>query len=297
LGPAREPLSPGRIAAVRWLGSESAIVLSPAAFAVVSGLLALTLAGVAGVCRLSVGPEWSRALSTRPPWLRRRLRAVAPYFAGLGVVVLFNKGLQGPIRQFSAIYGIEATPILYGIEGDLVHTIQALTPDPALAYFAAVYTVGYAVLLFAPLGIYLFAERARPLRWLVTSYAITYAVAVGWYAAVVAYGPRNVDRSTEAAAAGSPLLELVPEITVVTSLVNSNTNVFPSLHAALSVVVVLIAASTRAAFRRWFYLAAWLAASILVATLALGIHWLSDVLAGGLLAVFAVGTGRWLVDR
>ncbi|MFO7832528.1 MAG: phosphatase PAP2 family protein [Halohasta sp.] len=272
-------------------------MLSPAAFTLVFGLVASTLAGVAGVCRLSVGPEWLRTLRTRPPWFRRRLRAVAPYFVGLAVVVLLNKGLQGPIRRFSSTYGIEATPILYGIEGDLVHTIQTLTPTPALAYFAAVYTVGYAVVLFAPLVIYLFAERARPLMWLVTSYAITYAVAVGWYAAIVAYGPRNVDRSTEAAAAGSPLLEIVPEITVVTSLVNSNTNVFPSLHAALSVTVVLIAASTRAAFRRWFYVASWLAASILAATLALGIHWLTDVVAGGLLAVVAVGVSRWLVDR
>ncbi|WP_253737714.1 phosphatase PAP2 family protein [Halohasta salina] len=285
------------MAAVRWLAGESATVFSPAALAVVSGLLVSTLVGVAGVCRLSVGPEWLRVLRTRPPWFRRRLREVAPYIAALGVVVVLNKGLQGPIRRVSSTYGIEATPILYGIEGDLVHTVQALTPDPALIYFAAVYTVGYAVVLFAPLVIYLFAERACPLKWLVTSYTITYAVAVGWYAAVVAYGPRNVDRSTEAAAAGSPLLELVPEITVVTSLVNSNTNVFPSLHAALSVTVGLIAASTRAAFRRWFYLAAWLAASILAATLALGIHWVSDVVAGGVLAVFAVGGGRWVVDR
>ena len=285
------------MAAVNWPGRPPTPVFSPAALTLVSGLVVSTLAGVAGVCRLSVGPEWMRALRTRPPWLRQRLGEVTPYFAALVVVVVLNKGLQGPIRRFSAAYGIEATPILYGIEGDLVHTIQALTPDPALAYFAAAYTVGYAVLLFAPLGIYLFAERARPLRWLVTSYAINYAIAVGVYAAVVAYGPRNVDRSTEAAAAGSPLLELVPEITVVTSLVNSNTNVFPSLHAALSVTVALIAASTRGAFRRWFYLAAWLAASILAATLALGIHWLTDVVAGGLLAVVAVGVGRWVVDR
>ena len=283
--------------AVTWLACERTTVLSPAALTLVSGLVVSTLAGVAGVCRLSVGPEWLRVLRTRPPWFRRRLREVAPYVAALGVVVVLNKGLQGPIRQFSAAYGIELTPILYGIEGDLVHTIQALTPDPALAYFAAVYTVGYAVMLFAPLVIYLFAERPRPLKWLVSSYAVNYILAVGVYATVVAYGPRNVDRSTEAAAAGSPLLELVPEITVVTSLVNSNTNVFPSLHAALSVTVALIAASTRGTFRRWFYLAAWLAASILAATLALGIHWLTDVVAGGLLAVVAVGGGRWVVDR
>nr|WP_254714712.1 phosphatase PAP2 family protein [Natranaeroarchaeum aerophilus] len=166
-----------------------------------------------------------------------------------------------------------------------------------MPYFSAVYVVGYALLLIGPVLIYLFAERARPLKLLVTAYAINYAVAVVFYASVVAYGPRNADRSSDGSSADAPLLELVPDITHLTALWNTNTNVFPSLHTSLSATVFLLAAMTREEFRRWFGLASVLAASIVVATMALGIHWLIDVLAGIVLSLIAVGGAQRIVDR
>ncbi len=260
-------------------------------------VIAATAGALALVCWWCLGPRRLHEVRNRPEWFRDRLRAVWPFLLVLVLVLLVNKGLQGYIERFSQAYGIEATATIHAIEGDFVVTVQSLLPDIVMPYFSAVYIVGYALLLVAPVFLYLFAERARPLKLLVTAYAINYGVAVIAYASVVAYGPRNADRSSGGSSADAPLLELVPDITHLTALWNTNTNVFPSLHTSLSVTVFLLAALTRAEFRRWFGLAAVLAASIVVATMALGIHWLLDVLAGVVLAVVAVAGARAIVDR
>ncbi|MES3160110.1 MAG: phosphatase PAP2 family protein [Halorubrum sp.] len=260
-------------------------------------LLAATTVGIALVGWVCVGPEQLRTVRDRPEWFTQRVRAVGPYIGALAFVLAVNKGLQGGIERFSHAYGYEATATLHAIEGDLVVSFQSFLPTPATMYFAVVYVVGYAVLLVAPVLVYLFAEQARPMKRLVAAYAVNYAVAVVCYAAVVAYGPRNADRASGGTSADAPLLEYVPDITSITVHVNTNTNVFPSLHAALSVTVLLVAVTTRTEFERWFVVAAVLASSVVVSTMALGIHWATDVVAGIALAAGAVSiSGRVVAE-
>lgn len=268
---------------------------SPAVLAVFLSVLVGTAVGLVLVCWWCLGPERLRATRRRPGWLRDRLREVGPYLLVLGVVLLANKGLQGYIDTFSHTYGIDATAKIHAIEGDLVLAVQSLFPAATMPYFAAVYVVGYAVLLVAPVVLYLLATRSQPLKLLLTAYAINYTVAVVFYATIVAYGPRNAHRSSDGTSAEAPLLELVPEITYLTALWNSNTNVFPSLHTALSVTVLLLAILTRSEFRRWGALATILAVSIVLATMALGIHWFVDVLAGIVLAIISVAGAKAIV--
>ena len=260
-------------------------------------ICAATLVGLVAVGWLCVGTDRLRAAREQPRWLAGRLRAVGPYVGALALVLVVNKGLQGVIERFSHAYGVEATSTLHAIEGDIVVSFQSLLPTPATMYFAAVYVVGYAVLLVAPVLVYLFAEHARPMKRLVAAYAVNYAVAVVCYAAVVAYGPRNADRASDGTSADAPLLEFVPDITSITALVNTNTNVFPSLHAALSVTVLLVAATTRTEFERWFSVATVLGSSVVVSTMALGIHWATDVIAGIALAVGVVALSGRIVDE
>ncbi|QSG01264.1 phosphatase PAP2 family protein [Natranaeroarchaeum sulfidigenes] len=260
-------------------------------------VIVVTAVGLSLVCWWCLSARRLHEIRHRPDWVRDRLRAVGPFVLLLALVLLVNKGSQSYIERFSHAYGFEATATIYAIEGDFVVTFQSLVPDITMPYFSAVYVVGYALLLIAPVFLYFFADRARPLKLLVTAYAINYAVAVVFYASVVAYGPRNADRSSDGSSADAPLLELVPDITHLTALWNTNTNVFPSLHTSLSVTVFLLAAMTREEFRRWFGLSSVLAASIVVATMALGIHWLVDVLAGIVLAVVAVTGARAVVTR
>jgi len=266
------------------------------AIALAAVLLAATMVGLLGVVWLCVDTPSLQKARKQPGWLRSRGRSVAPYLGGLALVLLINKGLQAPIDRISQTYGIEATPILYAIEGDIVVWFQELIPGVLLAYFVAVYTVGYAVLLVAPAVVYFFGQSVQPIRRLLVAYTVNYALAVPLYAAVVAYGPRNADRGGGSTSADATLLEFLPDISAITVHINSNTNVFPSLHASLSVTVLLLAWTTRAEFDRWFGLATVLGGSIVVSTTALGIHWATDVVAGIALAVVAVTVATRVVD-
>ena len=271
-------------------------------FAVLASLLlGGTLACFAVLVPLCVGTDRVRSLLADRGRLRRRLRAIAPYVGGLALVLLLNKGLLVRIEAFSRRYGVTATEWIYRIEGDLVATVQGIIPDWGLYYFGPAYVLGYVVLLTFPFVAYLFAATSRPLKTLVAAYTVNYAAAIVCYAAVLAYGTRNYHRlpgaDPNAARVDEPLLDAFREVTQLTARVNVETNVFPSLHAALSVTVLLVAVSTHEEFPRWTPAAAVLTASILVSTMYLGTHWATDVVAGVALAAGSVAAANRIVGR
>lgn len=271
-------------------------------FAALATLVAgVTLACFALLIPACVGLDRVRTVVAERDRFRLRLRAVAPYVGGLGIVLLLNKGLLDRLEAFSRRHGVDATAWFYAVEGDFVATLQGAIPDWGLYYFAPVYVIGYVVLLAFPFVAYLFAENARPLKTLVAAYAVNYAAAIGCYATVLAYGPRNYHRlpgaDPNAARVEEPLLDSFRQVTQLTARVNVETNVFPSLHTALSATVLLVAISTHEEFPRWTPVAALLAGSITVATMYLGIHWATDVVAGAALAIGSVAVANRIVTR
>ncbi len=271
------------------------LVLTAGLIAVVFVVTACSLAALCWIC---VDRERLSWLRDDRVLVRNRIRAAAPFIAVLVGILLINKGLQSHIVAFSYAYGTEPTALFYAIEGDVVAGVQGVFPGWATVYFSSMYVFGYAVLLTFPLIAYLFASSTRPLETLVAAYAINYGVAIVAYGLVRAEGPRTFHaRSDSAEPVSHGLVELFPEIVYLTSLVNSQTNVFPSLHTSLSVTVLAIAVLTHAEFPRWTPIAFVLSASIVIATMALGIHWLIDVLAGIGLAAASVAGARRVVGR
>ena len=264
----------------------------------VAVVLTVTGAVLAGLFAFCIEKERRRWVRHDREYLRTRLRAIAPFIAVLAGILIVNKGLQTYIVAFSYRYGVEPTALFYAIEGNAVAGIQAAFPGWATLYFSGMYVFGYAVLLTFPLIAYLFASSTRPLKTLVAAYGINYAVAVVCYAVVRAYGPRTYHEQAESAATvDHGLVELFPDIVYLTSLVNSQTNVFPSLHTSLSLTVLAVAVMTHTEFPRWTPIATVLATSIVAATVALGIHWLVDVGAGIALAIGSVLIARNVVTQ
>jgi len=264
--------------------------------AVVGGSALAAMAALLGVC---VGRSRIRSVLGDRNLLRERAVGAAPYVGGLALVLAVNKGFIRRIEAFSFEYGYRATTSIYAVEGDLVAAVQDAIPRWAVYYFGPAYVVGYVVLLAFPVAAYAFAERLRPLKRLIAAYAVNYAVAIACYAGIVAYGPRNyptVPGADPSAASVEPLLlDWFGGVTALTSQVNAATNVFPSLHTALSVTVAFAAVTTHEEFPRWTPVAAFLAGSIVVATVFLGIHWVTDVVAGGLLAAGSVAVADRIV--
>jgi len=246
--------------------------------AVLSLLLSVSLAVV-------VGPDRLRAALTD---LQSRIyMAVRPI--GLLVGVL---GINSVVREdgvdVSWIIGTNITRAIYTIEGTVVATIQSLVPGWLTLYFGYVYVYGYAFLLVFPLLAGLLAGERRYLRDTAFAYVINYSVGMLCYLLFVAYGPRNYMPGLV-----EPLLfDTLPRFQLLTSEVNANTNVFPSLHTSLSMTVAFLAVRDHDIFPRWTPAAVFLAVSIVLSTMVLGIHWATDVVAGTALAAISV----WIVS-
>jgi membrane-associated phospholipid phosphatase len=247
----------------------------------VIGSVALWTGGALLVAAATViGPDRLRGLRGDLVWrLRRSRRALA----ALGVVLVASAVGRSSLQVVSRLWGLQLTGLIYAIEGEFVGRLQATFVTPELtAYFSGIYVYGYAFLLSFPFLAYLALPRTEPLRRLLVAYALNYAIGLVIYTVVFAHGPRNLNVAT------SLLFTHNPEFTALTSEINKPTNVFPSLHTSLSVTVAAFAVLTRDEYPRWTPLALWISASVVIATMYLGIHWLIDVIGGIVLALGSV---------
>jgi membrane-associated phospholipid phosphatase len=237
----------------------------------VAAMLVVASLAVIGPARLR--ETWSE--------LRDRIWDARRVVALVCVVLLASAVGRPALLNVSRLFGIQATAFIYGLEGGFVAWIQATFASPALtAYFSRVYVYGYAFLVAFPAIAYLALPRTATFRRILVAYALNYGIGLVLYTLVFAHGPRNVmpDMVT-------PLLFTnQPDVILLASEVNENSNVFPSLHTSLSVTVGTFAVLTRDDYPLWTAVAVPLSLSVVIATMYLGIHWLTDVVAGFALA-------------
>lgn len=215
---------------------------------------------------------------------RRNGRTVAPTVGLLAAVISLNGVVRNTAVDLSWLIGLNITGYIHALEGQAVAGLQSLATPALTSYFGFVYVFGYVFLLTFPLVAYAAFDDASALRTTVGAYSVNYVVGICCYVVFIAYGPRNFMPDLV-----NPLLYTNwPEAQVLTGAVNVNTNVFPSLHTSLSVTVAIVSYRFRDVYPRWTPIAGFLAASIAVSTMYLGIHWMTDVVFGVLLGVVSV---------
>ncbi|MFC7045088.1 phosphatase PAP2 family protein [Halobacteriaceae archaeon GCM10025711] len=257
---------------------------------VLGRLVAVDLVALVVATLVIVGPARLRATKRRG---LDHLRAVAPYLALLGVVLAVNSVARQVGPEVSWMVGWNITGLIYSIEGGLVAVVQSVATPTLTAYFSTIYIYGYVFLLVFPFVAYAALEDLRPLRRTAVAYSANYVLGLACYLLFIAYGPRNLIPDLV-----DPLLYATyPQTQILTGEVNTNTNVFPSLHTSLSVTVGMLAWRTREVYPGWLVVAAPLAFSVVISTMYLGIHWGTDVVAGVLLAVGSVAIADRFVDQ
>lgn len=215
---------------------------------------------------------------------RTRLVEVAPHLGVLGAVLLVNRLFRHLGQELSWIIGWNITGLIYAAENEAVAAIQSVATPWLTAYFSFVYLYGYAFLVVFPVVAYWVLEDPTPLRRTIVAFAANYALGLLCYTLFISYGPRNLLPETV-----EPLLYVAyPQVQLLTSVVNANTNVFPSLHASLAITVALLSYRTRNRYPGWFLLSVPLAASVVLSTTYLGIHWALDAVAGAVVAAVSV---------
>ncbi|WP_233184420.1 phosphatase PAP2 family protein [Paenibacillus sonchi] len=174
------------------------------------------------------------------------------------------------------------TSFVFGLEGHFVRELQQLffAPwlTPIIVFF---YIFMLQAVLAASLGVYLL-DKNRVMLY-ATCYAIilNYAIAIPFYL----YFPVNEVWSYVPADVRFTMLDVFPRFEQEYRPLSGLDNCFPSLHTAISVSTALLA--FRSGNRRWIAITTVSAVIIVFGIFYLGIHWLTDMLGGTLLAVLS----------
>lgn len=259
--------------------------LSPFVRVVVS-LVAVVAVGLAVGGVVIVGPRRLRRLRWTVPV---HVREAAPYLATLAVVLAISAVAREGLQSLSQLYGLYLTGVIFAIEGEFVAWIQSHATEEITRLLSWTYVYGYAFLLAFPFLAYAALEETTQLKRLLAAYALNYGLGLVIYTVVFAHGPRNVMPDVVT----SLLYTTTPNFQHLTSYINVNSNVFPSLHTSLSVTVAALAYRTRDTYPLWAVISGVLATGVVFSTMYLGIHWAIDVVGGIGLALASV----WAVCR
>jgi membrane-associated phospholipid phosphatase len=253
--------------------------------------------------------EWMARRHDSGHWTSEGARLVRMYFpallilTGILVAMIFQSVFIDP--PLTRALGWDATPMLHALEGDSSGWLQRLTGSVvADLYFYATYMLFFVVLFYGSVVYLMAADDGRNVNRLVVGYGIIFAVALPFFMLF----PVNEVWTTNSEYAGYNIANGIPPYGytdvrgVLFELGKSNVdasftfssvnNCFPSLHTAISFYVLLVAAESGR--RAWFCFSAWVACSVVLATLYLGVHWLADVAAGMALAASAFAATRRL---
>ena len=229
----------------------------------------------------------------KPPWIKITLPTFVDFFRRywihiLIVFVIYNSKdiLDQLDRIIIANTGLDMTPFIYGIEGDLVLEVQQLFEAKwltvALTHF---YVAGFMFICYVSIFYFAFFDD----RWIADR--MTLSIAWVYILAIPFYLFFNV-RVTGDYIPGMETLayDLTPEISDWFRRIDPFTNGMPSLHIGIPFAVWLCLTRFDED-RRWNkYRALVLAYTLITAftIIYLGIHWFSDIIGGMLIAALAV---------
>lgn len=258
---------------------------------VITELVVVVATMLATTVLVLVGP---RQFTTAIRDARVRFEAIAAPVGVLLVVLLLRWATRDVAARLSwRVVGRNISPLIFRAEAFVfgrnpVAVLQSYQSDELTSLFVFVYLYGYVFLLTFPFLAYFALEEMDELSTLIVAYAANYGIGLLCYVVFIAFGPRNYD----------PLLfenllyDAFPQSRYLTNEINQYTNVFPSLHASLSMTTLFLAWQTREKYPLWLPIAAFFALSVVLSTMYLGIHWFSDVVAGTVLAILSVYIGR-----
>ncbi|MNZ39219.1 undecaprenyl pyrophosphate phosphatase [compost metagenome] len=178
------------------------------------------------------------------------------------------------------------TSFVYGLEGHFVQAVQDIFYSPWLTpIIVFFYIFMLQSVLAASLGVYLLDKNRVMLYATCYAIIINYAVAIPFYL----YFPVNEVWSYVPAGVRFTMLDVFPKFEQEYRPLSGLNNCFPSLHTSISVTMALLA--FRSGNRRWMVITSISAVVIVFGIFYLGIHWLTDMIGGTLLAVLASTVG------
>lgn len=186
-------------------------------------------------------------------------------------------------------YNVDFTPWLFKLEGYFIQNFQTFFYSPWLNVVCAIfYVIVFQGLIIASLAIYASDKNKVSMYATCCTVMINYIVAIPFYLFV----PVNEVWSFAPSGTTFYMLEVFPQFNQVYRQFSGIDNCFPSLHTSISVSMAILA--YRSGNKLWRVIAILSAVIIVFSTLYFAIHWLSDMIAGLILATVATTLGtRW----
>ncbi|MEA1894292.1 MAG: phosphatase PAP2 family protein [Euryarchaeota archaeon] len=220
---------------------------------------------------------------------RQLINGYWPYVL-LAAAVYGLMQVQFPIqRELNLFVNYDCTHYIEYIEGGLVAVFQSHA-YPVLTYMMTfVYLVLFSSVMVFTFLVLAYTEQMRALKLFSLAFVLNYLIAFPFYllfpVTVTGYALPGVQ----------PLMyELHPMIYEGITTVDPLDNCFPSLHAALVFSALLVISTTDLRKYSTFLTFAFL--TIVFATLYLGVHWMTDVVAGVMLSLFTFHTAKYYGD-
>jgi membrane-associated phospholipid phosphatase len=204
------------------------------------------------------------------------------YILPLGFIYLLIDIQDAIANMFGMGSYLNYAEYLIMVEGNIVSYFQNIT-TPLLTYVnSAIYLFGFPFLLVFTFFILVYTRKFKALQEYTIAFVLVYVIAYPFFVffpvEVTGYTLHSVD----------PLLyNLSPIIVEGIKLSDPGLdNCLPSLHTALSITAMLIVVF-RTNFIRFKMFSIGITTSILFTILYLGIHWITDMVAGIVLALAA----------
>jgi serine/threonine protein kinase len=162
--------------------------------------------------------------------------------------------------------------------------------DVAVYGFSVVYFFAFPLLIIGAVIVFARQERPQGLLLVSISMAIDYAITLPFYILF------PVPERWTFPDADAVLLSDLWTSTLIQAFrpISGLNNCFPSFHVSTTVVIVVCLHIYKVRFRR---AAVPIGLAIILSTFGLGIHWVSDILAGAGVGVVSVWAGQRMIDR
>ena len=165
------------------------------------------------------------------------------------------------------------------IEDGIVYWFSQNWTPAFLYFFVFIYIVLYPFTLWFSLLYFLIADERIAMKTFAYSLTLIYAIALPFYLFLPVTNVYIYYESTSA------LNTVIPGVEQFFYATTTDNNCFPSLHVAISLLVVKTVSLTTN--KRFIYLAYFCAICVICSVIYLAIHWITDVI-GGILLAFSV---------
>ncbi|WP_027085304.1 phosphatase PAP2 family protein [Cohnella panacarvi] len=210
------------------------------------------------------------------------------FFVAMSAILVLNKNELRLERWLNVPYDL--TPLLSGWEGKWPLWLQStFQSDLLTAVCTMFYLVVFQAVMIASIGIYTFHNNRRLYYAFCVTLLLNYFLAVPFYLFVPVNEVWFAHPEIKFL-----MLDSFPTFESSYRALSGLNNCFPSLHTSISVSMALLA--SRSGIRKWAVFT-WIHASVIIFSIFyLGIHWFTDMVAGLVLASFAVTVGLKVGD-